>query len=60
MWYSRNDELHQNEQSRINKTKSNNLDKLVKVIYARKKNIPSRLLAAGDRKYFRRKKQAVQ
>ena len=57
MWYNRNDELHNNEQSRLNKTKSKELDLLIDGVLTRKKDIPVRHLAQADRKYFRRTRQ---
>ena len=59
LWYSRNDELHKNEQSRINKSKSIEYNVMIDNIFARKRTIPTRLLVPADRKYFRRKIQAI-
>ena len=60
MWYGRNEELHNNEQSRANKSKSNEYDSMIVDIMRRKRSIPSSLLAPGDRHYFRRKLNIIQ
>ena len=60
MWYSRNDELHSNEQSQINKAKSSKYNAKIENIFERKRDIPSGVLAPGDRQYFRRRQQAIE
>ena len=59
MWYGRNDALHKNENSRVNKRKSNEYNLLIDALYQRKRTIPIRLLAQADRKYFRQEMQAL-
>ena len=59
MWYNRNDELHKNEQSRINKERMAESDLKIGNIFERKRGIPLSLIAPGDRKYFRRKIQTI-
>ena len=49
-YYSRNDALHQNTQSRINKDRSIECDAKIASLLQRKRTIPSRLLAPADRK----------
>ena len=57
LWYNRNDELHMNEQSRINKEKSNEINTQIDILLRRKRLIPLGHLAPADRKYFKRKTQ---
>ena len=59
MWYNRNDELHKNEQSRINKERMAESDLKIGNIFERKRGIPLGLIASGDRKYFRRQIQTI-
>jgi hypothetical protein len=54
MWYSRNDALHQNTSSRINRAKIVETDNMIDSLFQRKRLIPLRMLAMADRKYFRR------
>ena len=49
MWYNRNDELHKNEQSRINKERIAENDCKIGNIFERKRGIPLGLIALGDR-----------
>ena len=50
LWYSRNDALHQNTQSRINKDRSIECDAKIAFLLQRKRTIPSRLLVPANRK----------
>ena len=59
LWYSRNESLHENEHSRINKEKSRAYNIKIDTLYERKEKIHSRLLAQADRKYFCRNKQTL-
>jgi hypothetical protein len=60
MWYNHNNQLHNNEQSRINKERLTKNERKINNIYDRKKLIPLGLLAPGDRKFFRQHKQSIQ
>ena len=53
MWYSRNNKLHKNEDSRANRDKAEELNAMIETILLRRRNIPTRLLVPGDRHYFR-------
>ena len=59
LWFSRNDALHKNNQSRINKEKSKDCDLLIDSLFHRKRLIPLNLLVPSDRKYFRSNIQAL-
>jgi hypothetical protein len=59
MWYNRNYQLHNNEQSRINRERITENERKIKDIYDRKKKIPLGLFAPGDRKFFRKHIQSI-
>jgi hypothetical protein len=59
MWHNRNDELHRNEESRINRDRHQKLDQQIDTLYSRKAAIHSRLLAIADARYFRRDKRTL-
>ena len=40
MWHNRNNELHKNEQSRINEEKSNEINSQIDILFRRKRSIP--------------------
>ena len=56
MWYTRNDELHNNKESDIKKKVHAALDEVINIIYRDKP--PTRILQA-DTLYFRRKQKNV-
>jgi hypothetical protein len=60
MCYSKNNELHENENSRANKDKTIEHNATTKTILLRRPTLPTWLRAPGDRHYFRRKKQAFE
>ena len=60
MWYSRNQQLHMNEDSRTNRERIEEIANKMDRIYERKRAIPLGLLAPGDRKYFRTSRLMIQ
>ena len=59
MWYCRNDALHKDKQSQINKAHSLKYNLLIDKLFLQKRTIPTGLLAQADRKYFRRDMQVI-
>ena len=59
IWYSRNESLHKDEDSRINKTKIEKIKQRIREVFRRRKIVPIRQLAQADRIYFKRKKKSV-